>query len=92
MKLTNIASALALLASYAHGQKALEWNEPTSGVTYGVAVPDTAAAPFDMLLSIEAPVSAGWVGWAAGGCMLRSPILVAWPNGNGTIVSSRWAK
>lgn len=92
MKLINIATAVALLSSPTHGQKALEWNEPTSGVTYGLAVPEAASAPFDVLLSIVAPAKAGWVGWAAGGCMLRSPILVAWPNGNTTVVSSRWAK
>lgn len=92
MKLINIATTVALLSSPTHGQKALGWNEPTSGVTYGLAVPEAASAPFDVLLSIVAPAKAGWVGWAAGGCMLRSPILVAWPNGNTTVVSSRWAK
>ncbi|KAL1857652.1 hypothetical protein VTK73DRAFT_7981 [Phialemonium thermophilum] len=87
-----VATVLATSLWAASGAWAqVAYEEPTSGVTYKVAIPEVDAAPFDMIVSIEAPASAGWAGFAAGGCMLRSPILVAWPNGNSTVVSPRWA-
>ena len=91
MKTLGLAGVFSLFCSVM-GQKMLEWPEPTSNVTYKIAIPEASAAPFDVVLSIVAPKSAGWVGFAAGGCMLRSPLLVAWPNGDGVVVSSRWAR
>jgi cellobiose dehydrogenase (acceptor) len=91
MKLSSSLSSVAIVAaSVVNAQQS--WKEPTSNVTYTFAIPDTASvAPYDMLVSIDAPLKAGWAGWAAGGCMLRSPILVAWANGTGVAVSPRWA-
>ncbi len=63
----------------------------TTGVAFRVAVPDVAAAPFDTLLQIVAPVATGWAGLAWGGAMTANPLTVAWPSGDAAIVSSRWA-
>lgn len=91
MKTYLLAGVMSLISTV-QCQKMLEWPESTSGVTYKLAIPDASAAPFDIVLSIIAPKSAGWVGFASGGCMLRSPLLIAWPNGDGAVVSSRWAR
>ncbi|KAK0723637.1 hypothetical protein B0T21DRAFT_385867 [Apiosordaria backusii] len=69
-----------------------EFKVPTHDVIYRIAIPDVAAAPFDLLLQIVAPVSkAGWAGIAWGGMMATNPLTVAWPNGNTAVVSSRWS-
>jgi hypothetical protein len=90
MKVVNLASATLAAASFVHGQYV--WTEPTSNVTFKIAIPEAEAAPFDLALSIIAPVATGWAGFATGGCMLRSPLLVAWKNGDGVTVSPRWAR
>ena len=58
---------------------------------FRLAIPDTSAAPFDTILQIISPVSFGWAGFAWGGGMTLNPLIVAWPNGNKVVVSSRWA-
>ena len=58
---------------------------------FRLAIPDTTAAPFDTILQIISPVSFGWAGFAWGGGMTLNPLVVAWPNGNKVVVSSRWA-
>lgn len=63
----------------------------TPNVVFGIAIPAVDAAPFKTLLKITAPNSAGWAGLAWGGGMTNNPLTVAWPNGNGAMVSSRWA-
>ncbi|KAK4200100.1 hypothetical protein QBC40DRAFT_73364 [Triangularia verruculosa] len=69
-----------------------EFQVPTHDVIYRIAIPDVAAAPFDVLLQIVAPVSkAGWAGIAWGGKMATNPLTVAWPNGDTAAVSSRWS-
>lgn len=70
------------------------YTEPASGVTIKLAIPEVETAPFPILMSIVAPASVTWVGWAAGACMLRSPLIVAWPKANnaGIQVVTRWAK
>ncbi len=72
------------LAQYATSSSA-------SGIVFRLAIPQADAAPFDVLLSIIAPVSAGWAGLAWGGSMTANPLTVAWPNGDAAVVSSRWA-
>ncbi|KAK0735244.1 hypothetical protein B0T26DRAFT_634955, partial [Lasiosphaeria miniovina] len=62
-----------------------------SNPTFRIAIPDGAAAPFDTLLQIIAPVSLGWAGFSWGGGMTLNPLTVAWPNGNKVTVSSRWS-
>jgi len=61
-----------------------------NNIVYRVAIPDTAAAPFDVLVQITAPVSLGWAGLAWGGTMANNPLTVAWVNGNEVAISSRW--
>jgi hypothetical protein len=63
----------------------------TSSLQFRVAIPDANAAPFDALLEVTAPTAAAWVGVAWGGQMTNNPLTIAWPNGNGATVSSRWA-
>lgn len=93
MRLLDIACSLLLAVSAAQAQKLATYKEETSAVTYKIGFPEAAAAPFDIFLSVEAPVTAQWVGVAFGGCMLHSPILLAWPNGKGGVtLSSRWAQ
>jgi hypothetical protein len=93
MRLFNSLVAMAASAAaivHAHGMASFK--EPTSGVTYSVIIEDKSSPPFAMLLSITAPINITWAGFATGGCMLRSPLLVAWPCGDsGVTVSSRWA-
>ncbi|KAB5547155.1 hypothetical protein GE09DRAFT_1224175 [Coniochaeta sp. 2T2.1] len=71
-----------------------EFRTPTSNIIYRIAIPDdVAAAPFDILLQIVAPVSTtGWAGLAWGGSMTKNPLTIAWASGGGgAVVSSRWA-
>jgi hypothetical protein len=65
----------------------------TNNIIFRVAIPDTATAttPFDLLLQIVAPKAIGWAGLAWGGAMTYNPLTIAWPNGNGAVVSSRRA-
>jgi hypothetical protein len=81
---------VALLATAASGSL-VSWTESVSGVQYSVGIPEAAAAPFDIYTSIISPISMTWAAIAFGGCMLRSPILVAWANGTNVVVSPRWA-
>ena len=62
-----------------------------NNVVYRVALPDTASAPFDTLVQITAPVKLGWAAIAWGGSMANNPLTVVWPNGDGAVISSRWA-
>ncbi|KAK3901069.1 cellobiose dehydrogenase [Staphylotrichum tortipilum] len=69
-----------------------QYEEPASGITYRIAIPEVSAAPFDILLQIVAPVDkAGWAAIAWGGKMNLNPLTVGWPNGNAAVVSSRWS-
>jgi Cytochrome domain of cellobiose dehydrogenase len=82
--------SVALLASAAQGAL-VSYTEAVSGVQYNVGIPEAAAAPFDVYTSIVAPISMTYAAISFGGCMLRSPILVAWANGTNIAVSPRWA-
>jgi cellobiose dehydrogenase (acceptor) len=37
------------------------------------------------------PISVKWVALALGGAMNGNPLLVAWPNGNNIVTTTRWA-
>ncbi|KAM7213232.1 cellobiose dehydrogenase [Rhypophila decipiens] len=68
-----------------------EYTSP-GGVSYRIAIPDTAkAGDFDVLLQIVAPQSVGWAGLAWGGVMVNNPLAVAWANGQSSVVTSRSA-
>ncbi|KAI1075112.1 hypothetical protein F5B20DRAFT_585687 [Whalleya microplaca] len=62
-----------------------------AAISYRVAIPVVDAAPFDLLLQIVAPKTAGWAGIAWGGHMINNTISIGWANGNGSVISSRWA-
>lgn len=68
-----------------------EYSTPSADIVYRVAIPDSSEAPFDILLQIEAPASVGWAGIAWGGRMTGNPLTISWANGDGAVVSSRWA-
>lgn len=68
-----------------------EYKVASHDITFRIAIPETAAAPFDVLLQIVAPVAVGWAGLAWGGKMTANPLTVGWPSGKAAIVSSRWA-
>jgi len=74
----------------ANGMCYTEWASP-EGISYRIAIPDSAkAAPFDIAISITAPVkTVGWAGIAWGGVMANNPLAVAWANGNSVMISSR---
>ncbi|KAF4627970.1 hypothetical protein G7Y89_g10182 [Cudoniella acicularis] len=91
MAMNFLVSALALLATSVQGQSIAKWTEPTSTVEYNLAIPEAAAAPFDVYLSIVAPINVTYAAVAFGGCMLRSPLLVAWKNDTNILASPRWA-
>lgn len=61
------------------------------GATYTIAIPEVPSAPFPLLMSISVPRDVSWAGFATGGCMLRSPLIVAWVNGTSLVVTTRWA-
>ncbi|KAG4436248.1 hypothetical protein IFR05_008267 [Cadophora sp. M221] len=86
-----LVSSLALLATAAHGQKKVAWTEATSGVVYSLAIPAVDSAPFEVYLSIVAPANITWAAVAFGGCMLRSPLVVAWKNSTNVVAAPRWA-
>lgn len=92
MAISLLVGALALLTTTVYGQKTVAWTEATSGVVYNLAIPEVAAAPFDMYLSIAAPINVTWAVVAFGGCMLRSPLVVAWKNNTNVVAAPRWAK
>src|SRR3569833_4738235 len=73
-----VATLLTLATGIAHGQSTglSSWTEPTSGVVYKLAIPDKSSAPFPILMSIVAPANITYAAWAAGGCLLRSFLLV----------------
>ena len=88
MKLLTLATSLAL----ATAQNMSSFTDPTANLTFKLAIPaDKNSAPFPLLMSIAAPVGVSWAGFATGGCMLRSPLIVAWVNGTGVVVTTRWA-
>lgn len=59
---------------------------------FRVAISDSAAgADFDIAVQLVGPAGQGWLGLSFGGSMTEAPLAVAWPNGQGVTVSSRWA-
>lgn len=63
-------------------------------MTYGFVFPPlvtSGAQSTEFIGEIVAPVANKWVGVALGGSMLQNLLLVAWPNGNQIVSSTRWA-
>ncbi|KAF2196480.1 cellulose binding iron reductase-like protein [Delitschia confertaspora ATCC 74209] len=67
------------------------YTDSATGITVGIALPQTVTPPYDAIISITSPKSNTWVGFAWGGTMVWNPLTVAWPNGNSAVVSSRFA-
>ena len=86
-----LVTTLAVLATAVQGQKTVSWTEVASGVVYSMAIPAVDAAPFEVYLSITAPANITWAAVAFGGCMLRSPLVVAWKNSSNVVAAPRWA-
>ncbi|OTA82158.1 putative iron reductase domain protein [Hypoxylon sp. CO27-5] len=65
----------------------------TSSITFRIAIPSpvTAGQPYDAVVQVVAPVSAGWVGLAWGGSMTNNPLLLGWLNGASGVTSVRRA-
>ena len=87
------APAATPAAKYCDAATTLCYNEFVSPgkVVYRFAIPDTAtAAPYDIALQIVAPKATGWAGVAWAGSMTNNPLLVAWPNGDTIVASSRF--
>ena len=94
MRLSLLALAgLATAGPLIPRQDALTYQEfsPAAGITYRIAIPAGATAPFDIALQIVAPSTVGWAGIGWGGGMLNNPLVVAWPNGDTVTVSARTA-
>jgi len=95
MRFSQLAStALVLVGSAVQAQNSTlsSWTDAVSGVTFKLAIPDKSAAPFPILMSFVAPINITWAAFATGACMLRSPLIVAWPSGAGVVVTARWAR
>ena len=103
VQISSVALALVVAAKAAYGAPSLFCDPATdvcySGSTVGiaeiayrVALPVVDTAPFDMLIQIVAPKSAGWAGIAWGGHMINNTVTLGWANGNSSVVSSRWAR
>ena len=90
-------SVPALAQSTAYSDEGINFQgitDPTYGVTYGFVFPPIAssgAQPTDFIAEIVAPVAAKWIGVALGGAMIGDLLLVAWPNGNSIVSSTRMA-
>ncbi len=68
--------------------------DPVHDVTYGFTFPPLATSgsnPTEFIGEIVAPIAQKWIGVALGGAMLQDLLLVAWPNGNDIVSSTRIA-
>ena len=93
MKLLSLAGLVLATAVRVQAQNLTmsSFTDKGADLTFKLAIPDKTSAPFPLLMSIIAPVGVSWSGFATGGCMLRSPLIVAWANGTGVAVTTRWA-
>jgi hypothetical protein len=91
MVLLRLTTLLALVAPAIQCSTMASWTNEELDITYRLAIPDVQKAPFPMKMSIIAPKKVTWAGFATGGCMLRSPLLVAYTSGDKIMVSSYWA-
>ena len=67
--------------------------DPVHDVTYGITFPPISSPPPDEFIGeIVAPLDAKWIGMSLGGAMNGDLLLVAWPNGNEIVSSTRYAQ
>lgn len=64
-----------------------------NGITFRIALPAAASAPFDTVLNIVSPIANGWAGFSWGGTMPYVPLTIGWVNtaSKTSIYSSRMA-
>lgn len=60
------------------------------GAVIGMVFP-TSTTGTEFIGEVVAPIAIKWAGIALGGAMIGNPLLVAWPNGNSIVTSTRWA-
>ncbi|KAG8745775.1 hypothetical protein FRC10_007036 [Ceratobasidium sp. 414] len=63
--------------------------DPVHGIRLSTAFP-SSTTPTEFVGEIVAPIAAKWVGWSLGGGMNNNLLLVAWPNGNSIVSSTRY--
>lgn len=90
-KLSTAILPLFIPLSYCEALNTVSFSDAGVGLEISLAIPDAKSAPFPMYMTMTAPTSVGWGGFATGGCMLRSPLILAWPNGDNVMVTTRWA-
>lgn len=64
--------------------------DPVYKVTYGIVLP-SASTSTEFIGEIVAPAAAKWIGLALGGAMIGDLLIMAWPNGNKIVSSTRYA-
>ncbi|EJD48894.1 cellobiose dehydrogenase [Auricularia subglabra TFB-10046 SS5] len=64
------------------------FTDPVHGISFRLVVPASSSTT-EFIGEIEAPADAKWVGLCLGGGMLNNPLLMAWPNGNAFVTTSR---
>lgn len=65
-----------------------------SGVCVAFSIPVTSATTpsnADILVTLQAPGSLGWVGFGFGEQMIGSLVFVLWPDDSKVVISSRYA-
>ncbi|KAF2663046.1 iron reductase domain protein [Lophiostoma macrostomum CBS 122681] len=67
------------------------YQDTTSGMYFGIALPKNPVDPYDAIIKIVAPVAHYWAGFSWGGTMVWNPLSVAWRNNQTTTISSRFA-
>ncbi|KAG8688196.1 hypothetical protein FRC11_005887 [Ceratobasidium sp. 423] len=100
--LGRLILSLIPLAGAAFAQQSSAWTdsatgipfqsyvEPVTGIRISTAFP-SSTTPTEFVGEIIAPISSKWVGWSLGGGMNSNLLLVAWPNGNSIVSSTRMA-
>ncbi|KAF8596985.1 cellobiose dehydrogenase [Ceratobasidium sp. AG-I] len=100
--LGRLLLALLPLAGTALAQQSVAWVdtltgipfqsyiEPVNGIRLSIAFPSSTTST-EFVGEIVAPISAKWVGWSLGGGMNRNLLLVAWPNNNAIVSSTRYS-
>ncbi|KAJ1308933.1 hypothetical protein OPQ81_004617 [Rhizoctonia solani] len=98
--LGRLILSLIPLAGAAFAQQSSAWTdsatgipfqsyvEPVTGIRLSTAFP-SSTTPTEFVGEIIAPISSKWVGWSLGGGMNSNLLLVAWPNGNSVVSSTR---
>nr|AAC32197.1 cellobiose dehydrogenase [Trametes cinnabarina] len=102
MKLQHLLLSLLPLASSVYAQVAAPYvdsgngfvfdgiTDPVYHVSYGIVLPQ-ATTSSEFIGEIVAPLDAKWIGLALGGAMIGDLLIVAWPNGNEIVSSTRYA-